>query len=261
MIYCGGRPNEKPGKTPKIRPQMGGGVLTVGGRETGAIGPCFCLSPNEKKAPPATGGDRRCVNMLTLSCDNSIINLRHSHGLTETGQPCIFFLAAFGVNRVSVATYSVTLEAALFMAKTWDQYSPNPYAKTSEKIAHSLSVHKYRTAAEWQSMGVKVQHLTGDLPRAERETVLSFLDPDNFAEVSTARPQWMRRLESLGAVPLTITTFEVGDGEIRWYKFPRKWVKMPMNMGGSSNLPHLKNKAAMDVKPEADLELVAVGDE
>jgi len=86
---------------------------------------------------------------------------------------------------------------------------------------------KYRTADEWAALGIKVQKTSGDLPRTERETGLSFIDSEKDCEVNTCRPAWMRRLERDGAIPESIQIYEEGDGEFRWYVIPKAWVKMP----------------------------------
>lgn len=86
---------------------------------------------------------------------------------------------------------------------------------------------RFRTAPEWAELGVRVQHTTGDLPRSERETGVSFIDSEDTAEVNTCRKDWMRRMENDGAVPESIQTFQDGEGEFRWYVVPKGWVKKP----------------------------------
>ena len=96
-----------------------------------------------------------------------------------------------------------------------------PLAKTAQKRP------RFRSAAEWAALGVKVQKMAGDLPRAERETTLAFNDAETKAEVTTCRHDWMRQLERYGAVPETIQVFEHGDGEHRWYIVPKSWITKP----------------------------------
>ena len=109
-----------------------------------------------------------------------------------------------------------------------DVESTGSAAKLANRIQRSLSGHyRYRTAEEGALLGVKRQVIDGDLPRTERETSLNFVDADNYASVDTARPQWQRRLERDGAVPLVIITFGRGEGECRLYHIPRRWVKLP----------------------------------
>jgi len=86
---------------------------------------------------------------------------------------------------------------------------------------------KYRTAEEWATLGIKVQKTTGDFPRDERETGLSFLGVDKEVEVNTCHTDWMRRLEQDGAIPQSIQVYDQSDGEFRWYIIPRTWVKPP----------------------------------
>ena len=75
---------------------------------------------------------------------------------------------------------------------------------------------------------MEVQELSGDLPVAERQTTLTITGREDYAEVDTAHRQWQRRLESLGCVPSTITTFRRSAIDIRYYEsVPRQFVRMP----------------------------------
>ena len=106
-----------------------------------------------------------------------------------------------------------------------------PHPKTPGKRRKTATVRQNRprflTAREWGERGVNVQHDTGDFPRAERETTVAFLSDQRTAEVVTAEKSWMRRLESDGAIPETIYSFNKSDGESRFYIIPRSWVKRP----------------------------------
>ena len=73
-----------------------------------------------------------------------------------------------------------------------------------------------------------VQELSGDFPRSQRETVMSFIEADTYGEITTATYRWMKRIESLGCMPEAITTFERSAGEIRYYSYvPRQFFRMP----------------------------------
>ena len=114
--------------------------------------------------------------------------------------------------------------AMLRRGMTTQQLPPKhrlPLAKTAQKRP------RFRSAEEWAALGVKVQKMAGDLPRAERETTLAFNDAETKAEVTTCRHDWMRQLERYGAVPETIQVFEHGDGEHRWYIVPKSWITKP----------------------------------
>ena len=87
--------------------------------------------------------------------------------------------------------------------------------------------NKYRSAKEWEDLGVEVQHDSGDFPRAERETSIAFINSQNTAEVITAERSWMRRLEADGAKPENIQTYENSDGGSRFYIIPKAWIKRP----------------------------------
>ena len=89
-------------------------------------------------------------------------------------------------------------------------------------------VNRFLTAKQWQKLGVEVQQLAVDLPIEERETSMSFVGRENFAEVTTAHRQWQRRLESLGCIPTSVTAFKRGSAEIRHYGMvPRRFIRMP----------------------------------
>ena len=89
-------------------------------------------------------------------------------------------------------------------------------------------VPRYLSASEWERRGVEVQHLSGALPIYERETTLTFVGREEYAEVSTAHRSWQRRLESLGCVPSSITIFRRSAIDIRYYEgVPRQFVRMP----------------------------------
>lgn len=100
---------------------------------------------------------------------------------------------------------------------------------------------RFRSADEWATRGVRVQKGTGDLPRTERETNVSFIEAEQTAEVMTCRASWMRRMESSGAVPQSIQTYDDSDGEFRWYIVPKNWVKMPY--------PNIRDKATYAKPP------------
>ena len=98
----------------------------------------------------------------------------------------------------------------------------------------SKQKHRFRSAKEWQELGVEIKRLSGELPIEDRETSLSFLGRDKYAEVTSARRDWQRRLEGLGCVPTAINTFQRGAAEIRYYaKVPRQFIRMPS--GGRKN--------------------------
>ena len=89
---------------------------------------------------------------------------------------------------------------------------------------------KYLSAEEWEQKGVRVQRTTGDLPRTDRETSISFLEAGELSgdlEVSTCHPTWQKRMERKGAVPQSIQLYELAGGEHRFYVVPKAWVKMP----------------------------------
>ena len=91
---------------------------------------------------------------------------------------------------------------------------------------------RYREWQEWQSLGVPIEWFpkakapTG-LLRDERETAVNFWASDQHAEILASRPEWMVRLEGMGATPHHIEAYEKGDGEMRWYQVPLSWVKRP----------------------------------
>ena len=86
----------------------------------------------------------------------------------------------------------------------------------------------YLSALEWKRRGVEVQELSGELSVAERHTVVSFTGREDYAEVDTAHRQWQRRLEALGCIPTTITTFSRSAIDIRNYEgVPRRFIRMP----------------------------------
>lgn len=87
---------------------------------------------------------------------------------------------------------------------------------------------RFHTAKEWQELGVEVIQLSGELMIEDRETALAFIGREQHAEITTAYVQWQRRLESLGCQPTSITTFERGAAQIRYYsKVPRRFIRMP----------------------------------
>lgn len=86
---------------------------------------------------------------------------------------------------------------------------------------------KFLTADEWEALGVRRQRAAGELTRSERETSLSFIETERKAEVNTSNIAWMKRLEGCGAVPESIQTYAIGDGQFRWYIVPKKWIKKP----------------------------------
>lgn len=82
------------------------------------------------------------------------------------------------------------------------------------------------TADALVSLGVPVSKTPGELAPEERETALSLLETENVAEITTSSPAWMRRLEELGWIPMSLTVF--GDGaEIRVYQITKSAVWMP----------------------------------
>jgi hypothetical protein len=88
------------------------------------------------------------------------------------------------------------------------------------------------SAREWESQGVRVEWVDAKkAPRGlsleERETSIAFVESDTYADVMTCSSTWMRRLEMMGAKPWDILAFERGDGEMRKYRIPRKWVRRP----------------------------------
>ena len=100
-------------------------------------------------------------------------------------------------------------------------------AQSGVKIP-SKQKHRFRSAKEWQELGVEVKRLSGELPIDDRETSMSFLGRDKYAEVTSARRDWQRRLEGLGCVPTAINTFQRGAAEVRYYsKVPRRFIRMP----------------------------------
>ena len=93
---------------------------------------------------------------------------------------------------------------------------------------HKVEKHRFRSAKEWQELGVEVVQLSGELMIEDRETALAFIGREQRAEITTAHVQWQRRLESLGCQPTSITTFERGAAQIRYYsKVPRRFIRMP----------------------------------
>src|SRR3990167_7681914 len=99
-----------------------------------------------------------------------------------------------------------------------DVESASPLIRAAKKAEKMVAgAHRYRSADEWEGLGIFRQRMGGDLPRTGRETCVGFVDADNYASVDTARPNWMRRLEAQGAVPWSIATYEKGEGEMRSY--------------------------------------------
>ena len=129
-----------------------------------------------------------------------------------------------GVNLSYTPLYSeakTTSRSAVFAPESDDS------AQGSVKIP-SRQKHRFRSAKEWQKLGVEVKRLSGELPIDDRETALSFLGRDKYAEVTSARRDWQRRLEGLGCVPTAINTFERGAAQIRYYSnVPRQFIRMP----------------------------------
>ena len=90
---------------------------------------------------------------------------------------------------------------------------------------------RYRSAEEWKSEGVLVQYSTGDFPKSERETSLSFIATEPLMEINTCNKSWHRRLEQAGAKPESIQVHEGAAAEFRWYLTPRRWSKLPAKSG------------------------------
>ena len=65
------------------------------------------------------------------------------------------------------------------------------------------------------------------LRREERETIVGFLESDTLAEVMTCNNEWMRRLEGIGATPLKIVAFKRGNGQMRYYRVSKRWIRRP----------------------------------
>ncbi|NIR13699.1 MAG: hypothetical protein GWN86_07015 [Desulfobacterales bacterium] len=103
----------------------------------------------------------------------------------------------------------------------------NSKGQITKGSAGRLAVKGFKTAAQWALEGVTVFKSSGDLPREERETNISFINSQKDAEVDTCEQRWMRRLEADGAIPQSIHVYSVGDGEHRSYIIPKAWVKMP----------------------------------
>ena len=98
--------------------------------------------------------------------------------------------------------------------------------------------HRFLNAKEWQERGVEVILLTGELMIEDRETAMAFIGREQHAEITTAHIQWQRRLESLGCQPTSITTFERGAAQIRYYsRVPRRFIRMP-SAGRKNILEH-----------------------
>ena len=88
--------------------------------------------------------------------------------------------------------------------------------------------HRFLNAKEWHEIGVEVKQLSGELMIEDRETALAFIGREQYAEITTAHIQWQRRLESLGCQPISITTFERGAAQIRYYsRVPWRFIRMP----------------------------------
>jgi hypothetical protein len=91
---------------------------------------------------------------------------------------------------------------------------------------------RFLSAEEWANRGVHLERVTAKnaphgLTMEERETSIAFVETDNYADVMTCHATWMRRLEMMGAKPWDILVFERGDGEMRQYRIPRRWVRRP----------------------------------
>ncbi len=99
------------------------------------------------------------------------------------------------------------------------------------RAAHLVGVSHAKTLKSWRAWaqeGVVVQELSGDCPLSERETVMSFVEADTYGQITTATYRWMKRIESLGYSPETITTFERSAGQIRHYPYvSRQFFRMP----------------------------------
>jgi len=93
---------------------------------------------------------------------------------------------------------------------------------------NSTPTRKLRTPKEWAALGVKVQHDPGEVPRNERETTVAFLEADAKAEICTMLARWQRKLESDGARPESIQTYEKSDADFRWYVVPKSWIRQPV---------------------------------
>ena len=109
----------------------------------------------------------------------------------------------------------------------------------NRRAAHLVGASHAKTlksAKAWAKEGVAVQELCGDFPISERETVSSFIEADTYGEITTTTYQWMKRIESLGCRPATITTFGRSAGEIRYYPdVPRQFFRVP-SRGRSASL-------------------------
>ena len=90
---------------------------------------------------------------------------------------------------------------------------------------------RYKPAGEWKNEVVLVQYSTGDFPKSERETSMSFIATEPLMEISTCNQSWHRRLEEAGANPESIQVFEGAAAEFRWYLCPRSWSKLPAKSG------------------------------
>ena len=115
-------------------------------------------------------------------------------------------------------TYQVP-KASIMMS-----YPPARLAKAGE----------YLSAEDWEQKGVRVQRTTGELPRTDRETSISFLEAWDLSgnlEVATCHPTWQKRMERKGALPQSIQLYEHGEGDHRWYIVPKAWAKMPSPRG------------------------------
>ena len=102
--------------------------------------------------------------------------------------------------------------------------------KNTEKRRPSAT--GFRSILEWQATGVPVEWVSAKaapdgLRREERETSLGYMETDTMAEVMTCTLEWMRRIESMGSTPTKIVAFERGNGQMRYYQIPKRWVRRP----------------------------------
>jgi hypothetical protein len=87
------------------------------------------------------------------------------------------------------------------------------------------------TKTETKIITVSAKEAPKGLLVCERETGVGFWDNDITAGVRTCNQRWIKRLEQLGAVPYRVVKYERGDGELREYTVPRRWIKLPYGPG------------------------------
>ena len=66
------------------------------------------------------------------------------------------------------------------------------------------------------SDGVLVQRASGEFPKSERETALSFIETELLMEINTRDRALQRRLEIDGARPESIQVYAAA--EFRWWR-------------------------------------------